>query len=285
LFKARRFFPYDRFALMNRSGFAIALLSTFLAACAPRADVIQSGVSGTLTALAPTPVLETNRPTSTPVPTVLPPTITPVSSDTPIPSPAIGPSLTPTPFTAGLGELIFEDTFNAPGGWALGDSVDTNVAINSNILFYTQKTPQTFSFRVIGKVGADFYAEVNTALASDCRSGDRFGLMFRVQDANNYYAYQIDCDGRYRLTRYASGAANPIVDWTQSDLIKRGAKANNKLGVIAKGPSLTVLVNDAQLAAAEDSAFANGRFGLWMGTNVTANFTVAFDDLRAYNLP
>jgi len=270
---------------MNRLRLVIALISTLVAACAPRAEVIQSGVSGTLTALAPTPVLEADRPTSTPVPTVLPPTLTLVPSDTPVPTPTIGPSPTPTPFSAGLGELIFEDTFNAPGGWALGDAADTNVAINGSILFYTQKNPQTFSFRVVGKAGGDFYAEVNTALASDCRSGDRFGLMFRVQDANNYYAHQIDCDGRYRLTRYASGAANPLVDWTQSEAIKRGAKANNKLGVIAKGSSLTVLVNDVQVATADDPAYANGRFGLWMGTNVTANFTVAFDDLRAYQLP
>ena len=270
---------------MNRLKGFILVVSTALAACAPRVDVIQSGVAGTLTALAPTPVLAADRPTSTPVPTVLPPTLTPVPSDTAVPSPTLGPSPTATPFTAGLGSLIFEDTFNAPGGWALGDAADTNVAINSSILFYTQKNPQTFSFRVIGKTGQDFYAEVNTALASDCRSGDRFGLMFRVQDANNYYAFQIDCDGRYRLTRYASGAANPIVDWTQSDAVKRGAKANNKLGVIARSANLTVFVNDVQLASAEDAAYGNGRFGLWMGTNITKNFTVAFDDLRAYNLP
>ncbi len=270
---------------MRRFLLALSITTISLAACAPRPQIIQGGVAGTLTALAPTPVLPADRPTSTPVPTVLPPPATPEPSPTVEPTSTEGPTPTDTPITIILGELIFEDTFGAPGGWAVGDTADSNVAVSGGVLSYTQKNPGSFSFRVIGKQGGDFTAEISTALADNCGSGDRFGLIFRLQDADNYYAFQIDCDGRYRFARYGGGAATPIVDWTATPAIDRGAKAANKLGVSAKGSAFILSINDTQVATATDTAYASGRFGLWVGSNVTKNFTVVFDDLKAYQLP
>ena len=74
-------------------------------------------------------------------------------------------------------------------------------------------------------------------------------------------------------------------DWTATPAIDRGAKAANKLGVSAKGSAFILSINDTQVATATDTAYASGRFGLWVGSNVTKNFTVLFDDLRAYQLP
>jgi hypothetical protein len=48
---------------------------------------------------------------------------------------------------------------------------------------------------------------------------------------------------------------------------------------------MTVFINGEQLGAASDSIFTGGRFGLWVGSNVTKNFTVVFDELRVYQIP
>jgi len=263
----------------------LCLAAISLTACAPRPQLIEVGVAGTLTALAPTPVLPADRPTSTPVPTVLPATTPPEPSPTLEPTSTEGPTPTATPVAITLGELIFEDTFSAPGGWAVGDTPDSSVAVNGGALTYTQKAPGSFSFRVVGRQGGDFSAEISAALADNCGSGDKFGLIFRLQDAGNYYSFQIDCDGRYRFVRYGGGTASPVIDWTATQAIERGARAANKLSVTAKGSDFIFAVNDTQVATAADTAYASGRFGLWVGANVSKNFTVVFDDFKAYQLP
>jgi hypothetical protein len=266
----------------------VSLISLFIAACAPRQTVIATGVSSTLTAMAPTAILPADRPTSTSVPTLAPPTATSLPTETP-PLPTVaateGPPPTDTPVAGTVGELIFEDTFDNPGPWAVGDSGDSNVAVSGGVMSFAQKMPGSFSFRVIGRQGADFYAEVTGALAKNCGSGDFYGLMFRIQDASNYYAFQIDCDGRYRFARYVGGAKTAIVDWTGTSAINRGAQANNTLAVTARGSTFQFAVNGTPLATADDTAFASGRFGLMVGSNVTKNFTVLFDNLRANKVP
>jgi hypothetical protein len=184
-----------------------------------------------------------------------------------------------------LGAPIFADPFDVPGPWAVGDTDDSTVTVSGGVLTHIQKAPGSFSFRSIGRQGADYFAQVTTTLPKGCGAGDKFGLMFRVQDTDNYYVYMIDCDGRYRLARYGSGASTSVVDWTQSSAIKRGKNAVNKLAVLAKGNSLALYVNDTPLTTATESMYADGRFGLWVGSNITNNLTIVFDDLEVYSLP
>lgn len=265
----------------------MSLFAVALAACEPRETVIVEGVGGTLTAIAPTPLLPADRPTSTAVPTVLPvtPTNTTEPTATAEPTATEGPTPTHSPVPSTTGELIFEDTFDSAGLWAVGDATDSNVVVSGGVLSYTQKTPGSFSYRIIGKQAADFSAELTTTLANTCGSGDKYGILFRVQDANNTYAFQIDCEGRYRLARFVGGATTPLIDWTPSSAIERGAKSVNVLAVQATGSDLTLIINGTKVGSHNDSGFANGKFGLIVGSNVTRNFTVLFDDLRIYQLP
>jgi len=290
---------------MKRIALVLILSVSLLSACAPRQAVIDSGVAATLTALVPTSLLPAGRPTSTAVPLIMPAVSpdTPAPADTPAPENTAAPADTATPAAADAltatvaappantaaanttGALIFEDLFDTAGPWAVGDTTDSNVAVSGGALTYIQKNPGTFSYRIIGRQGSDFRAEVSTALPKGCGSGDKFGLMFRILDANNYYIFQIDCDGRYRLMRFVGGAGTPLIDWTQSTAIKRGANAANTLRVETKANSMAVFINGEQLGAASDSIFASGRFGLWVGSNVTNNFAVVFDELRVYQIP
>src|SRR5574341_695185 len=184
---------------MKQTVLTVVCFALILAACAPRPSVIAAGVSGTLTALAPTASLPVDRPTSTQVPTLSPPTQasspaptetatgeaivsftqTPASEPTPLLTlaPPGGQVDTPTPETYVLREMIFQDTFDAPGAWAVGETEDSNVSVSGGVMSFTQKTPGSFSFRIIGKQGQDFHVEVMTALADRCGSGDRYGLM------------------------------------------------------------------------------------------------------------
>lgn len=273
---------------MKRVLIITLILAALAAACAPRQSVIATGVSGTLTALVPTAVLPLDRLTSTPVPTLASPTATPLPTEappTPAPTATEGSPPTGTPAAGAVGELIFEDTFDNPGPWAVGDTAESTVAVSGGVMSFSQKSPGSFSFRIIGRQGGDFHAEVTGALAQNCGSGDGYGLMFRIQDPSNYYLFQIDCDGRYRFARYGGGAVTSILNWAAAAEINRGAQSINTLGVTARGNAFEFAINGAAVAAAGDTAFASGRFGVMVYANVTKNFTVLFDNLRATQLP
>jgi hypothetical protein len=290
---------------MTRALLLLTTMLPLLVACAPRPNIIAAGVSGTLTALAPTPILLADRSTSTPVPT-LPlanpePTATPTESAsatestssegtdtatiaaTEAPSPV--PTDTPALDLSAIGELIFDDPFDSPGLWTLGDTENSSVTISGGVMTFIQKTPGTFSFRILGRQGGDFHAEIVGALAKNCGSGDRYGLMFRAQDLSNYYTFQIDCEGRYRFARYVEGAVTAIVDWTPSPAIDRGAQSANTLAVTAKGGAFAFAINGAPVATANDGIFESGRFGVTVGANVTKDFTVVFDNMKVNKVP
>lgn len=274
-------------------------LTLLFAACAPRPNIIEANVGGTLTALAPTAILAIDRATSTAVSTLAPPTVaasptepaaveptaTPQTATTPEPTPSASEAATATLAAAPVGELIFLDSFDSAGPWSVGETDSSNVNVSGGLMTFTQKIAGSFSIRIVGKQGDNFYAEVSTALADRCASGDRYGLMFRAQNPSNYYAFQIDCDGRYRLMRYVDDAATAIVDWTPSPTILRGSQAANTLAVTAQGDSFLLAINGTPLTTAADSAFAAGRFGLMVGANASQNFTVVFDNLQANKVP
>lgn len=287
-----------------------------IAACSPRPIVIEVGVAATLTALAPTSVVPLDRSTSTPVPVVMPASETPLTKPAALPTTAhTSPNVAPTqnvatastaaptsttvptstaaptatateaPTAIKVGAVIFDETFEAQGLWAIGDAGDSIVNIAGGILTYTQKNPGSYSARIIGRQGDDFYAEVGATPPSNCSTRDGYGLIFRAQDVANYYVFQLDCEGRYRLLRFGGSAANPLIDWTTSSAITRGSRAFNVLGVLAKGSTMTLFVNQTKVDTTTDSAYPNGRFGLWLGSNITRDFTVKFNGMRAFKLP
>jgi hypothetical protein len=198
------------------------------------------------------------------------------------PAPTAAPAAAPASVTAG--DLMFQDSFDSAGLWSVGETDSSSVSVAGGLMTFTQKTAGGFSVRIVGRKGSDFYAEVTAALADRCASGDRYGLMFRAQDLSNFYALQVNCDGQYRLVRYSGGAAAPIIDWTPSDVIQRGRQSANTLAVIARGAEFQVIINNTPLASASDASFADGRFGLMVGANITRNFTVLFDNLKANKL-
>ena len=58
----------------------------------------------------------------------------------------------------------------------------------------------------------------------------------------------------------------------------------NELGVRAKGGTLEVFVNVQALFQAQDSAYAEGGFGLYTGSGLSGTYTAVFDDLAVSSL-
>jgi len=265
-------------------------------------QVVAQAVAATLKAVpTPTPIVvvvtalsaqKPSIPTVTAAPpatATLPPTKVPTAAPTvaasatalPVDTTA-APAPTATLTPSSLGNLVFQDDFLAPGNWDLGkeDSVQRKVIANG-WLSVTLKLTDRFLVVYRPQSVPTVYIQVS-ATTPACHTRDRYGVIFRVKDSQNYYQFDVDCDGRFRLGKMVDGTLTPLVDWTANAAIRAGASGANDLTVRAIGPNLTVSANGIALAKVADSTFTLGGFGFSVGSGLTVPYTAAFNKLRVW---
>jgi hypothetical protein len=88
-----------------------------------------------------------------------------------------------------------------------------------------------------------------------------YGIVFRLQDVNNFYYFLVDDSGYFTLGKRLEGEWIPLIDWTVSDAILSG-DAFNSLGVVINGDELVVYVNLELVGQVVDDTFANGGVGV-----------------------
>ena len=154
---------------------------------------------------------------------------------------------------------------------------------NLSTLRFALAERQTVAWSLSNLTADNFYAEVD-AFHVDGPLDNGFGLLFRYVDAENFYLFVASHDGYYSLQTLTDGAWGQLIEWTPTDEVNTDATAANTLGVLADGPQITILLNDAVLATVEDDRFVGGRIGLMAGSFDEGGVNVAFDDLYLWRL-
>jgi hypothetical protein len=72
-----------------------------------------------------------------------------------------------------------------------------------------------------------------------------YGVVFRMQDTDNYYMFLISSDGYYQVQRNVNGQQKKMSDWIPSSLIKPGMNVDNWLRVVALDDSFRFYINGA----------------------------------------
>jgi hypothetical protein len=276
---------------MKRASHFYLLISLFLISCTS-ADptLVARAVNLTLSAVpTSTPIVVVVTVASQPnaaLPTVTPDlnaaltqTVTP-----PAPTATPSPSATPAGPEIALGNQIFEDDFSQAGRWNTGEDNVQRVAVADGQMIIALKVNDRFTLVYnITRRARDFFASV-TGAAAACLFRDRYGLLFRVLDANNYYQFEVDCDGRYRLAKVVNGTLTALRDWTADPAIHVGGGTVNELGVRAASATLEVFANGRSLSSVSDSTYTEGAFGLYAGSGLSSAYTATFDNLRVWEL-
>ena len=110
----------------------------------------------------------------------------------------------------------------------------------------------------------DFTLEIEAAPLSGPDSGfNGYGLVYRAQDAANYYAFAVGSDGYYAVLEVAEAEEISLVEWQQFPHVHRGQQAN-RLRVTCVGPICHFYINDEYATAVEDTTWLTGDIGLWV---------------------
>ena len=75
------------------------------------------------------------------------------------------------------------------------------------------------------------------------------GLFFLIGRPNDFYRLLIDTEGRYQLEWQQVGVSQPLIAWTASDALRRGAGQVNQIAVDRSGDLLSLYANGARLAS------------------------------------
>jgi hypothetical protein len=125
-------------------------------------------------------------------------------------------------------------------------------------------------------------AMTNLRLSVKCRSvsgrvSQRCGLVFRLQNANNYYAVSAGpLRHEVRVDRVLAGSRRKVGVWETR--ISEGMW--HELTVEARGDRFEVFLDGSEVGHSRDAAFVGaGKFGVWTQADSVVQFD--FDDLRA----
>jgi hypothetical protein len=127
---------------------------------------------------------------------------------------------------------------------------------------------------------ADFSLEVDGRILSGSPKSS-YGVLFRKQGPQQFYRFEITGEGAYILERHDQDGSRVLFmpDWRDSDFINEGLNVNNRLGVEAKGPNISLYVNGEILETVTDNTYPSGGIALDAGTFDVAPIQVAFDNL------
>lgn len=184
----------------------------------------------------------------------------------------------------GVGEIIFDDDFSAPGTWGLEQNSNGTVAMGLNELTIAIVQPRAYLFSMRNEPSfSNFYVEL-TASPNLCAGLDEYGLLFRIRSIGDFYRYSLSCDGQVRLDRVVGGTAGSPQPWLVSASVPRGAPSSSRIGVWAVGRELQFFINDEFQFAASDSYHGSGLFGVFARSAGDNAVTISFSGLKVYQV-
>ena len=180
-------------------------------------------------------------------------------------------------------DVIFHDEFvlGQMADWQVeGDAQGRTTVVNEQLMVELN-APNMMQFSSLPEQSFnDFILEVDARqLAGD--PGNTYGVLFRMQDATQFYRFELTGDGLYMVERRnADGTWTRFVDdWTESPAIAQGINALNRIRIEANGSSFAAFVNDQLVHQFTDNAYASGSIGLDAGTFTQPHTQALFDNV------
>ena len=240
----------------------------------------------------PAPAIAENAP-PLPTETVLvveeapPPTVAEVATTAPPPT-AEATQPPPTAEATEIvdqGAILFEDDFEAGNvnGWVSTSSEPEDGGVIENGFFTVRlTTPELFWDSRPQQLFTDFTYEADVTFDASAAANPEAsaGIIYRVEDDDHFYLFEINTQGQYRLRIRNGGEWLVEQDWTTEGVL-RGAGENNRLKVTVRGERMIVYANESQLAVSDlapDTLYLSGDIGVAVQAGQEA-VNVQFDNV------
>jgi CHAT domain-containing protein/Tfp pilus assembly protein PilF len=163
-------------------------------------------------------------------------------------------------------ENILQDPFNDNRyDWSLG--VDDNQwrlsdrQIKNGVFRWEAEAHQGFYWYAHPDHASlgDFYLSVDIRKISGPDDAD-YGVVFRVDENDNLYYFEIYDPGQYTLWRKSDGEWYELIGWRSSEAIH--ARQFNRIEVLAVGPEFSFAINGQKVSTTNDDYLEKGKIGL-----------------------
>jgi len=190
-------------------------------------------------------------------------------------------------FTTGLVQaaVIIDDRFNDPrSGWpdvSASSSRDVGFAVYANGKY--QMTPvQDRAFGVIRAPRQASSGNVSVASRFFMYAGlgaGGAGVVCRMQDLDNFYAFIVVGSGEWRIARIEKGKVNVLASGSADPQVMPGA-VDAVMEARCDGEQLSLSLAGKRVGEARDAVFASGSAGLFVAGEQAAGTSASFEDFR-----
>jgi len=177
--------------------------------------------------------------------------------------------------------LAYQDDFSDhSSGW--DDAFDryTIKQYGNNKYYIEVMTSNLVAWGLANRDVANFRLEVEATQESG-PNNNGYGILFRFQDRDNYYRFDVSGEGYFLLSKFYRGEWTTLIPWTPSPALNVG-QATNKLMVEALGTRIRVFANDVELGQVTDDSLSHGNFGFFANTFSEPNLVVSFDNIKLW---
>ena len=203
--------------------------------------------------------------------------------------PSIPQALTPesgnTAFPAFPPDLVqFQDDFSNPGsGWYTYQ--DSNGSADYSNGSFRIKVTNT-SYLLWANPNQSLQNDISIYVDATKAGGpddNKFGVICRYQDSDNFYYLFITSDGYAGISKFKNNEQIWLTGdaLISSDAINQGA-ATNSIRADCAGSTLILYANNQQIASVTDSSFSDGDVGLIAGTYETPGVDILFDNFMVF---
>ncbi len=235
------------------------------------------------------PVAQTATPIPSPTPAELAATLTPMPS--PLPSPETdtngGDNL--ADLSNLMGDLVFQEDFETNRrGWHTGQEEDDYGQSSAEFVDGRYRLTQTAKRDVVWWITLDDVEFNDFMLTVDATPVEHnapfaYGIVFRRTVEEDFYLFQIDTDGLFKVHLYEGGEWQTLVDYTKLAAIN--TEGLNQITIQTIGSTMTFFVNNELATTIEDDTLDGGSIGVSLELYEAGNTaTVDFDNLMVLSL-
>ena len=178
--------------------------------------------------------------------------------------------------------MLFDDFSSPANGWPQGSQADGSYGYQDGA--YSISVSNNGALLWAAPEGS--FSDLRLSVSAQRLSGDQgyYGVLCRIQDADNYYYFIVRPDGYFTIGKYQAGSFSPLTPggWTYHPALHSGAEAN-LLQAECAGDTLRFFANGELLGQASDSAFTAGKPGLVVAALDDGGFQAVFDDFSVYS--